>query len=268
MSESGKRIHVLCDLEGVSGVVNWDTDTGRDQPNYQRSLRLATNELNALLRGLRWGGAEEIFVLDGHGEGGLDLELITEDADVVIGRPISYPYGLESGWDGVVFFAHHAMAGTEDANLCHSWSHVSVVEVRLNDQPIGEIGWYIYSAGYFGSPAILVTGDDKACAEAQRLAPAIETAVVKKAVNTTTAICKPPTAAQNIIGRAAGHAMQRLSEMSPTPPPGPPFQVTCRYSKPSIAEEVCQKKEWAKRVNDCTIAIESDDYADLSKKFL
>lgn len=268
MSDSGKRICVLCDLEGVSGVVNWDTDTGRDQPNYQRSLRLATNELNALLRGLKWGGAEEILVVDGHGEGGLELELVTEEADVLIGRPITVPYWLDGGWDGVAYFAHHSMAGTEGGNLCHSWSHVSVVEVRLNNQPVGEIGWYIYLAGYFKSPAILVTGDDKACAEAKRLAPAIETAVVKTGLNATTAICKPPPVAQNIIGRAAGRAMQRLAEMTPVPPPGPPFRVTRTYAEASMAEAFCSSKEWAQRVDERTVAVESDDYLDLSKKFL
>ncbi len=268
MSEAGKRICVLCDLEGVSGVVSWDTDTGRGQPYYQRSLRLATNELDALLRGLRWGGATEILVLDGHGDGGLELELISEDADVLIGRPIQYPYGLDAGWDGVAYFAHHSMAGTPSGNLAHSWSHESVVEVRLNDHPIGEIGWYIYTAGDFNSPAILVTGDDQACAEAKRLAPAIETAVVKTGLNATTAVCKPPRIAQDIIGRAAGRAMQRLPEMAPVAPPGPPFRVTCTYSKAEMAEGFCRARAWAQRVDECTVACESDDYAELSRKFL
>jgi D-amino peptidase len=198
----------------------------------------------------------------------LDLEAITEDAEVAVGRPIRYPYWMEEGWDGVVYFGHHSMARTDGGNLCHSWAHVSVVEVRLNEEPIGEIGWYIYTAGYFKTPAMLVTGDDKACAEAKRLAPEIETAVVKRGVNATTAICRPPCVAQDIIGRAAAQAMKRLVEMKPVAPPKPPLRVTCRYSEASMAENFCKGKRWAQRVDEFTVACESEDFADLSKKFL
>jgi len=266
MGRNGKRIFVLCDLEGVSGVVNWG-DTGPG-PTYQRSLRLATEELNALLRGLRAGGAEEIAVLDGHGGGGLDPELVTEECEVRLGRPIRAPYGMDEGWDGVVYFAHHSMAGTPGGHLCHSWSHETVVECTLKGEPIGEIGWYIYLAGYFGARAMLVTGDDKACAEAERYAAGIEKAVVKKGVNTTTALCRPPQVARAIIEDAARRAMKRLEEMEPPAVPKAPYLVTCRYIDPTMAEEYCAARPWARRVDARTVAIEADDYLELSKRFL
>ncbi|MCD6562920.1 MAG: M55 family metallopeptidase, partial [Thermoproteales archaeon] len=83
----GRKIFVLGDLEGVSGVVSFDTDTSPQGKNYERSLRLATRELNALIRGLRKGGADYIIFLDGHGWGGINFELIEEDVDVLYGRP-------------------------------------------------------------------------------------------------------------------------------------------------------------------------------------
>jgi D-amino peptidase len=267
MEGKGKLVFVLCDLEGVSGVVNFDADCAPGQPNYTRSLRLATEELNALIRGLRRGGAEEITVLDGHGPGGLDIELVKEEAEIYLGRPLSFPFGLDRGWDTVVLFAHHAMEGTPEANLRHSWSHKSIEECTLNGEPIGEIGWYVYLAGYFGVPVILITGDDKACAEAQRYVPNMEIAVVKKGCSVSMAICKSPHASRRIIEKAAERAMQRIEEIKPVIP-SPPYRATRRYAEPKMAEGFCSSRPWAQRIDEKTVAVESDDYLDLSRRFL
>ncbi|HDJ89704.1 MAG TPA: hypothetical protein ENG40_03325 [Thermoprotei archaeon] len=262
-----KRIFILCDLEGVSGVVSFDTDTAPGQVNYKRSLRLASNELNALIRGLRKGGADEIAVLDGHGSGGIDIELIEEDVDIYLGRPISPPFDLDKGWDGIVLFAHHAMAGTPNANLCHSWSHTTIYEVRLNNKPIGEIGWYTYLSAYYKIPVILVTGDDKACMEAKKYISNIETAIVKRGLNTNAAICKPPHIAQKIIENAAERAMKRIDKIMLAKLPKPPYIATRTYLDPTYADIFCEKRPWVERVNERTISIKSTDYLDLTKKF-
>ncbi len=267
MGRNKLRIHVLCDLEGVSGVVNFDADCAPGQPNYARSLRLATEELNALIRGLRKGGADEILVLDGHGAGGLDIELIREEADIYLGRPMRPPFVLDRGWDAAVLFAHHAMEGTPNSNLRHSWSHRTIEECTLNGQPIGEIGWITYTAGYFGVPVVLVTGGDKACAEAKGYAPWIETAVVKEELDIAVAICKPPPVSQRIIEEAAERAMHRIAEGKPVLPP-PPYRATRRYVEARMAGAFCNARPWAQRVDEKTIAVEADDFLELSKAFL
>lgn len=264
---NGRRIYVLCDLEGVSGVVSFDADCAPDGPNYRRSIRLASEELNALIRGLREGGAGEILVVDGHGPGGLDVEAIREEVDLLLGRPIRPPFEMDKGWDALVLFAHHAMEGTEGANLAHSWSHKGIEECRLNDRPIGEIGWYIYLAGYFGMPAILITGDDKACAEARGYVPQIEAAVVKVGLNKTAAICKPPPVARKIIREAARRAMGKLREIEPVRL-DPPYRAVRRYREAELADRFCSSHPWAERVDERTVAVESDDYLDLTLKFL
>ncbi len=264
----GRKIFVLGDLEGVSGVVSFDTDTSPQGKNYERSLRLATRELNALIRGLRNGGADYIIFLDGHGWGGINFELIEEDVDVLYGRPVYAPFGISEKYDGVVLFAHHAMAGTRGANLCHSWSHSTTVECRLNGEPIGEIGWYVYLSAYFGIPVILTTGDDKACEEARKYIPNMEVAVVKKGINTSMAICKSPKVAQKIIEEAAERAMRRIDEIKPAKLPNPPYQATRKYIDPLYAEGFVKSRPWAKLIDERTIMVEADDYLELTKLFL
>ncbi|OYT31877.1 MAG: hypothetical protein B6U94_01605 [Thermofilum sp. ex4484_79] len=263
-----KRILILGDLEGVSGVVSFDTDTAPGQINYERSLRLATGELNALIRGLRNGGAGKITFIDGHGYGGINFELIDEDIDVIMGRPLYPPFGFGKEYDGVVLFAHHAMAGTPNANLCHSWSHSTIYECRLNNEPIGEIGWYSYLAAYYGIPVILVTGDDKACNEAKRYVPDIETAVVKIGLNTTAAICKPPKISQKIIEKAARNAMARIESIKPAVLPRPPYVATRTYLDPKYAESFLKHRPWAEKVDERTVRVRSKDYLELTTLFL
>ena len=264
----GKKIFILGDLEGVSGVVRFDRDTSPGGRYYERSLRLATQELNALVRGLRKGGADYIAFLDGHGAGGIDIELIEEDVDIILGRPVYAPYGMSDEYDGVVLFGHHAMAGTPGANLCHSWSHATIVECRLNGEPIGEIGWYTYLPAYFGVPVILVTGDDKACKEAKKYIPNMEVAVVKKGINTSMAICKPPKIARKIIEEAAERAVKRIGEIKPAKLPMSPFKATRKYIDPQYAENFVKARPWAKRIDERTIMVEAEDFLELTKLFL
>src|SRR5947207_7305303 len=63
------RVHVISDMEGVSGIVKWQQTTGGD-PMYEEGRRLYTGEINAAVRGAKAAGATEIVVMDCHGAGG------------------------------------------------------------------------------------------------------------------------------------------------------------------------------------------------------
>ena len=53
------RVHVISDMEGVSGIVKWQQTTGGD-PMYEEGRRLYTEEINAAVRGAKAAGATEI----------------------------------------------------------------------------------------------------------------------------------------------------------------------------------------------------------------
>jgi D-amino peptidase len=79
------KIYVVCDLEGVAGVIDhyqqcqWDVTKGWYAPYLAQARRLATLELNALVEGVLAAGATEAVAWAGHGNfpGGLDVEILT-----------------------------------------------------------------------------------------------------------------------------------------------------------------------------------------------
>ena len=62
------RVLIMCDMEGVSGIVAWQqVDGGAEM--YEEGRRLYTEEVNAAVRGAKAAGADEIVVVDCHGAG-------------------------------------------------------------------------------------------------------------------------------------------------------------------------------------------------------
>ena len=62
------RVHVISDMEGVSGIVKWEQVVG-GAAQYEEGRRLYTGEINAAVRGAKAAGATEIVVVDCHGAG-------------------------------------------------------------------------------------------------------------------------------------------------------------------------------------------------------
>jgi D-amino peptidase len=66
--ESGVRVIVMSDMEGVSGIVKWEQVDG-GHSLYEEGRKLYTQEINAAVRGARAAGATEVIVMDCHGAG-------------------------------------------------------------------------------------------------------------------------------------------------------------------------------------------------------
>ena len=111
------RVHVISDLEGVSGVVKAG-QTGGGEPMYEEARRLYTEEINAAVRGAKAAGATEIVVMDCHGAGkewsfnSLVPELLEPDCEFVVQENwTEYTGFLEEGCDAALLVGMHARAG-------------------------------------------------------------------------------------------------------------------------------------------------------------
>ena len=62
-----KKIYILTDLEGVSGVYKFSQTREKDTPQNIKACEYFMDDLSAVIRGLKEGGATEILVIDGHG---------------------------------------------------------------------------------------------------------------------------------------------------------------------------------------------------------
>lgn len=234
------KILIATDMEGVSGVVNWDQVTP-GHPEYSRFRKLLTEDVNAAIRGACEAGADEIVVVDGHWAGANILaEELDARARLIAGSPapLSMMQGIDQTFDAVFFVGYHARNGTPSAILDHTWDSRSVANLWLNDTLTGEYGLNAAVAGQFGVPVILMTGDQSACAQVVELLGDLETAVVKQAVGRYAADCLAPQMAQEMIFLAASRAVERLLVGNVPEPlaPGLPVRIRIEFFASHMAD--------------------------------
>lgn len=176
------KVFLMTDMEGVSGVLNYDDWCYAGSRHYEQGRRLLTEETNSVVAGMLEGGATSVWVVDGHGQGGIDPETLHPDADLLRGPvPGPYPFNVE-GSDVIAWVGQHAKAGTEHAHLPHTQGF-NVIDLAVNGESIGELGQMAFCAAMFGVAPIFAAGDRALTLEAQRLLPGIQTVAVKTGVN-------------------------------------------------------------------------------------
>ncbi len=214
------KILIASDMEGITGVVNWDQVTA-GHFEYPRFRKLMTQDVNAAIKGAFDGGATEVIVADGHGSG---TNILIEEIDprARLNSSNAAPHAMMQGIDetvnGVIFIGYHARQGTPMAVCDHTWSSKCIADVWLNDVLVGEFGLNGALAGYYGVPVIMVSGDQTACAQTIELLGEMEMAVVKQATSRYSAECLSPQVSQKIIADSAQRAVQNLKRgISPGP---------------------------------------------------
>lgn len=189
------RILISADMEGATGVT-WPADCEAGAPEWERCRPMFTSDVNAAVTGLFDGGAEEVLVNEAHSTmRNLLLERLDERAAMITGRhkDLSMVEGIQHGdIDGVVFLGYHTGAGAEGV-LAHTYLPNSITGVWLDGEPASEGRLNAAVAAEFGSPVILVTGDDLTCRDAAEYAPEARTVAVKDCVSRYAALCRPPT---------------------------------------------------------------------------
>lgn len=262
------KIYVVCDLEGVAGVIDhrqqccWDTSREWFAKYYPQARRLATLELNALVQGALAGGATEIVAWDGHGgfPGGIDVELLHPECKLVMGAGDGGPAGLDDSFDALFQCGLHAMAGTERAVMAHSfWS--GIAGYWVNDMPIGEIWMNCYMAGQQGVPCVFLSGDRAGAEEAQALVPGLEVAVVKEGLSpqaaglsVVPAVSLAPEKARQVIREAATRAMAKIGTIEPYYLE-PPYALRIQFTEARLADHVAARPG-AVRVDEVTVKMQ------------
>ena len=255
------RIYILTDLEGVAGVQRWQ-QTREQGPQKEQAVRLLTAEVNAAVDGiLDVDSQADIVVLDGHGNGGIDVESFHPKARLIPRGPISAPYFLDEGFDALFFAGQHAMAGTPNAPLSHTYSSRTIEYYKLNGIPMGEFGCRAVLAGSLGIPTVFTSGDDKAVAEARALVPGIYGAVVKEGRGIEMAIHLSPERASRLIRETAGQATRHIDSISPLMI-DPPYEQEIRLLK-NVDASGYKRYPGSEQVDERTFILRSDKVSDL-----
>jgi len=210
------KIYIITDMEGISGICN-EAQVKRDLPQYAEGQRLLAADVNAAIGGAFEGGATEVLVNDGHGDG-FNLLLAQMDARATYERPNSggdFMPGLDDSFDGLFCVGYHAMAGTLNGFLDHTQSSASWFNYGVNGRRTGELGQCGLWAGSYGVPVLLVTGDRAACDEAHDFFGDIERVAVKQGIGRQYARCTHPEAARTSIRAAANRALNLVGKTRP-----------------------------------------------------
>lgn len=223
------KIYLLTDIEGVAMVSRFD-QTGRDGdgPAKHLAMKLLTAEVNAAVDGiLETDPSAEVIVWDGHGVGGIDITEFHPAAKLISRGPIRPPYYLDASFDALFFVGQHAMAGTPNGNLCHTYSSKSIEYMKLNGIEVGEFGARAFLAGAFGVPTVFISGDDLAVAEARELVPGIFGVAVKQSLGYELALHLSPQRSRQLIRETAAEACRRIETIKPLRL-DPPYQLEVR----------------------------------------
>lgn len=233
------KILIACDMEGITGVTRWE-HCDPTHPEYQRFRKQMTMDVNAAVEGAFAGGVEEVQIADGHSQGqNLLIEELDSRAQLNCGTtsPWSMMNGIDSAFGGVFFIGYHAMAGTANAILAHTWS-TQILNWKINGQKIGEFGMNALIAGWFNVPALMVSGDQSLATEALRFVPDIDCAVVKEANGYFSGKCFSPAKTHERILECAQLAVQKKREgRGPQPlKMNAPYEVEVEFTQPYMAE--------------------------------
>jgi D-amino peptidase len=230
------KIYVVCDVEGVAGVIShrqqcqWDTSKDWYARYLDQARRFTTLELNAAVEGALEGGASEIIAWDGHGPfpGCIDIELLHPECKLLMGAGDGGPIGLDSSFDAMFQIGLHAMADTKGAVLCHGrWT--------LNGTAIGEI----------------------------------ETAVVKESlvpeisglsqIGTVSLSLKK---ARQVIKESAKNAMSKIGSVEPCRF-DPPYVLQWRFTSSAQADIMKEQLPDAISIDPLTLEFRADKFEDL-----
>jgi D-amino peptidase len=210
------KFFVSADMEGIAAAVSWK----EYEADYARLRRLFTQEVKAVCDGILKSGqrVDRILVCDAHGSGqSLLIEELPEKVALSRGngRPLMMMDGLDRTFDLVFFVGYHSGAGTERAQMDHTYSSSSFYRILINGRELDEAMINAALAGHFRVPVGFVSGDDRLIASARLKFGSIETVVTKHARSRFAAIVRHPGEVLKELAAKAAQAVAQAREFKP-----------------------------------------------------
>lgn len=201
------KVFLSADMEGTCGIVSWP-ETERSTPmDYTPMQKQMTREVAAACKGALAAGAEQVLVKDAHDSArNIDpagLPRGTRMCRAWSGDLLSMMSGLDQeDFDAVIFTGYHAWAGCPGNPLSHTMNGRNS-RVTINGIPCSEFLINSYTAGYYGVPVVMVTGDQALCDFAKEWIPGITTVAVNQGRGGSTTSIHPDEAVERIEAAAA-----------------------------------------------------------------
>ena len=259
------KVFISVDMEGIGGVVTSE-QLGPTGFEYARFREYMTAEALAAIQGARDAGATEFVVADAHGNmQNLLIDRFPAGVTIVRGspRPLMMMEGIDSTFSAVMFIGYHSGTTNPQGVRAHTISSATFAAVTLNGQPMSESTINAAIAGHFGVPVVMVSGDEQAVGEVQKLIGNVEGAVVKRSISFHAAAVMTPEASQALIRAKAKAAVLRLKDFKPVAATGP-FRLELTYKSYTPAE-MMSYLPGTDRVDAHTIRFRAASIVDISR---
>ena len=199
--EINLKVYISVDIEGVTGVTNWDeTILGNSEHEWAR--KQMTDETIAACEAAIEMGATDIIVKDAHDSArNIDITRLPREVRLLRGwteGPESMMSGIDETFDASIFIGYHSGAGYNGNPLSHTMHLDKAVYIKINDELVSEFTINSYISAYYKVPVVFLSGDEMLCKQTKSLIPAIETVGVKKGIGDATLNMNPKYACESI----------------------------------------------------------------------
>lgn len=261
------KLYISVDMEGITGIVA-PIQADNDKLDYSLGRKLMLGDLIAAIEGARLGGATEILINDSHDYmTNLDVRKLPSGVRLLQGssKLFSMMEAMNSEFDGAFFIGYHARRGTPMACFAHTYS-MNFRNIRLNGKPMGEFGLNASVAGYFGVPALLVSGDQAFAGETKDLVPNVHCAVVKESLGYQSTISLTPADSADLIRENAKQAVRGYRSARPLVP-GDDILLELELQNEAYAD-IGQRVYGVNRIDPFTLQTRGRDYLNVYKTML
>lgn len=204
------KVYIATDMEGCSGVAS------SKQVAAEEGKQLMAGDMNACIEGCFAAGATEVVVRDIHAGGqNVNPQVIDRRARLIQGSTPKKRFKEVEGSAAIILLGYHAKALTPGGTLAHSFSSASIQGVWLNSREVGEIGVDAAIAAEYKIPVVMVSGDDKTCAEARSWIPGVVTCETKKGTGPQSADLLPVEESRRLITHRSKEALAKRQEIRP-----------------------------------------------------
>jgi len=258
------KVYIVALIQGVSGIVHTDqVNPASPFPYlYQEARRLLAQEIAAVVEGAREAGARQVIVKDATGGVPFPEEHLHAGAFYIFGGPHEGLFPELAGSQAAVLLGHPAAAGTWGAVLCQSFSSY-VQRLWLNGRELGTIGIHAAACGTLDVPVVLVSGDNFACAEAEKLLSGVKTCTTKWGLGYHAAKLRNPATVRQDLRNAVRDLLSSALLPAPWEVP-PPYEVRVEVTSTEVLDRHVFSPPLSERLDGRTALLRGKDLPELA----
>lgn len=229
------RVLVYHDMEGLAGQDDYRTFSFWQPDYYPKGQELLAADINAVVDGLFAGGATKVVIVDAHGSGNPEPDLVPAKLDkraTQLHRDAPFrPYVdivAADQFDAVVAVAMHAKTGS-GGFASHTFT--LGMDILMNGRSITETELVALSWGRVGVPLIFASGDDKLAQDLATM-PWTRFVTTKKATSASTVELRDVAQVHAEMRAQAADAVRHLAQAR-VMKPGAPVRAALRVVPPA-----------------------------------